>query len=88
MEEDLTNWRDGSTNPELVGVYEKDVSSLGLYTTLRPASSQRHALKWSFWNGDYWCGLAHTPELATFERGVSGYQYVPWRGLAKDPSTC
>jgi hypothetical protein len=68
----LTPWFPGTVKPARVGVYERKHAE-GVYA-------------WSRWSGKYWIATAWLrAENANARRGKSGYQALPWRGLASDP---
>lgn len=69
-----TQWFLGSVNPVHQGVYQRLV---------RRANGPRQIM-YSYWNGSYWSNLAASIKAAFAARGgLSGYQYLPWRGLLK-----
>jgi hypothetical protein len=75
----VTQWFHGE-NPEHIGVYERDISETPL--TFAFASPTL----FSYWNGKRWGLGDKTPEIAMLHMcEPSGYQTLPWRGLAEEP---
>lgn len=69
----LTDWIPGDIKPVRVGVYQRRTTSDGY-------------VAWSYWNGRYWGSYEITAEWACLERKYkSGFQNIPWRGLAEKP---
>lgn len=69
---DLTPWFDGNTKPVRVGVYQRSYHQ-GIFC-------------FSYWHGSGWGFNELSPELAAKTTDRSFCQYLPWRGLAKDPN--
>lgn len=63
----LTPWYPGDVKPVRVGVYER---------------CHAHGNRFSYWDGEYWCGWAQSPQAAKENMGSHSFeQYTPWRGL-------
>lgn len=70
----VTPWYPPEIEPVRVGVYERDNS--------------QHAMagRFSYWNGQVWCGWGGTVSIAHWNgkrNHVSSAQHLPWRGLAR-----
>lgn len=67
----VTDWFPGHIKPALPGVYERD--------------SPGFIKSFSHWNGSDWSESWGTPEQVR-EHLRGGWQGLPWRGLASDPT--
>lgn len=72
---DLTDWIDGSVEPTIVGVYERNF----------PPTS-RIVPAYSLWDGASWHSMHADVQKANRERALSSCQNAPWRGLRHDPA--
>lgn len=70
-----TDWFDGETKPEHIGVYERDY---GAGPWVQPAD-----IGCSYWDGERWYWRADTPEIAALQPHVTFRQELPWRGLTR-----
>lgn len=71
---ELTGWYEGEQRPVRVGVYQRQMNILSHVT-------------YSYWDGEYWCCYANSAIGAeAYIHMSSNWQFVPWRGLAADPS--
>lgn len=74
----VTQWFGGDEKPVHIGSYERDVSDCPLAFCFSPS------LRWfSYWNGKSWGVIDKTPASAAEVSGVSEYQSLPWRGVAR-----
>ena len=70
MKRERTPWYPPSAKPVRVGMYQRDLGSIGI--------------RWSWWNGRYWCGFADRWSHAAHNgRGdfKSAHQDAHWRGV-------
>lgn len=77
--EKVTPWFPGAVKPARKGVYQRDyIDDVRLIDDIR----------FNYWDGRNWRWPARSAELAAdFNEGwlKSGFQSLPWRGLASDP---
>ena len=72
----LTPWIDGHIKPVRKGVYQRNYGAI----------DDMPDTSFSRWDGKQWFGADDTVNEAFFNDFVSRTQYLPWRGLASDPS--
>lgn len=69
MERERTAWYPPNVNPARVGIYERDIDTIGV--------------RWAYWNGRFWGGFANEVTHAVANRhSPTAHQVAPWRGLA------
>lgn len=74
-----TPWFPGTVKPVRKGVYQRSYTG---------ETRHRKDLRFNYWDGKSWRFPAYSPEVAAdFSEGwlKSGFQGLPWRGLASDP---
>lgn len=73
---DLSDWIDGSIEPQIVGVYERDF----------PHSISCPLPSYSLWDGVSWHAERSDVRKAHFERALSSSQNERWRGMRHYPA--
>lgn len=69
MERERTGWYPPQVNPARVGIYERDLGTIGI--------------RWAYWNGSFWGGFANEVRNAVANRhSPTAHPVAPWRGLA------
>ena len=69
-ETNLSPWQHHRSKPKSIGVYQRKIHG---------------AIRYSYWNGDYWCAYAHD-NVSLAKRYMnktmrSSVQYAKWRGV-------
>ena len=71
----LTPWFNVNIKPVHIGVYE---------TGFVDDEPYNYRMKYSYWNGKYWCNQCDSIEIANANKYI-GHQNKIWRGLAVKP---
>ena len=69
-----TDWYPPTIKPARVGVYERQMGSFSM------------GGRYSYWNGEFWCGWGGTVLIAEQNGNcghISAVQSAPWRGFVK-----